>query len=657
MSVGDYYTYKTDVGGMNDIVILQFYLASIDDKVVTIKDLHQLSEETLYEITTPRQENEHFAVFKSNPTDAEVWLDGTLIGRTPIGVTLIEGKHTVEVNKNGYEKVSKELTFTAGSASSRSFSLDRTTGDLKVSSVPTGAKLYVDSVYKGTTPLTLEDIQPDVYNLELVKEGYEEYSTSVSIGTSRTTVISAELTEKQELFPIASIIFVFFLFAGIVVKRKSSGSKLKMDKAIENKFPKETKTYSDPVLSTSKSKNGAISEKPSVSKIGISNTPNDKKIIVKSGFRYKGAIIQYKVKVENPTSEPAGDVKINIYVPDVFILSESTKSIPIIKPSESKTVTFNIRPTGECGDCQVSGKVVYYDYKIRENTETAIPPRNVSIVCPMLRSKEITEGEWRNTLSGLTKAEETTKGIDMPASTLFDITSDVLQDMNLFKLEPKVNDSDNLYRAVAKFYSEGIKSLKYAAQIEVVGGPSKSKLILKAWAESEDALTGFYHGILDEIEKRVHVKGLIENIVVNNYHYGDNISTHITDSVVQRSFNKNGEIHKEPTPQERTFPTVGKQVRYDNRTNISKNTILNSNDFMSELLLELGDAENEGKPHIDVRSGDLHKVVGNYPGPHHRMPVCCNVMRQMMVEGDEILEQPPKGNGANLVIRYHLPRE
>jgi hypothetical protein len=28
---------------------------------------------------------------------------------------------------------------------------------------------------------------------------------------------------------------------------------------------------------------------------------------------------------------------------------------------EGKTVTFEIRPTGECGNCEVSGKVNYYD--------------------------------------------------------------------------------------------------------------------------------------------------------------------------------------------------------------------------------------------------------------------------------------------------------
>lgn len=258
-------------------------------------------------------------------------------------------------------------------------------------------------------------------------------------------------------------------------------------------------------------------------------------ITIKSAFTYKGATIVYKVKIENPTNEPIADINVSLFVPDVFLLSETTKVVSILKPNEGKTVTFEIRPRGECGECEVSGKIVFYDYSTRKMREMDIPSKNLSIVCPMLRLKQIAENDWRSTLNNFAKAEETTKEIDMPASTLFEITSDILQDMNLYMLEPKITDSSNLYRAVAKFYGEGVKDLKYAAQIEVVGGAKKSKLILKAWAEAEDALTGFYHGILDEIEKRIQVKGLIDNNIVNHYHYGDNIGTQITDSLVQRS--------------------------------------------------------------------------------------------------------------------------
>ena len=50
------------------------------------------------------------------------------------------------------------------------------------------------------------------------------------------------------------------------------------------------------------------------------------------------------------------------------------------------------------------------------------------------------------------------------------------------------------------------------------------------------ALTGFYHGLLDEIEKRVHVKEYIDDSIVQNlYHNSDNIGMQVKDSIVQHS--------------------------------------------------------------------------------------------------------------------------
>ena len=68
-------------------------------------------------------------------------------------------------------------------------------------------------------------------------------------------------------------------------------------------------------------------------------------------------------------------------------------------------------------------------------------------------------------------------------------------------------------------------------------------------------------------------------------------------------------------------------------------------------------AEAAGLSHVDIRAGDLHTDIGSYPGPDHRMPVCCRVMRELMLAGDRILKQPPAGAGANLVVRYMLPRK
>lgn len=60
--------------------------------------------------------------------------------------------------------------------------------------------------------------------------------------------------------------------------------------------------------------------------------------------------------------------------------------------------------------------------------------------------------------------------------------------------------------------------------------------------------------------------------------------------------------------------------------------------------------------HVDVTSRELHLIVGGYPKPFPRMPVCCAAMKAAMAVGDTILTQPPKGQGATLTIRYKLPR-
>ena len=75
-------------------------------------------------------------------------------------------------------------------------------------------------------------------------------------------------------------------------------------------------------------------------------------------------------------------------------------------------------------------------------------------------------------------------------------------------------------------------------------------------------------------------------------------------------------------------------------------------DFQNQLMAILNAARQSGKPHIDVESGHLHTQVGEHPNSNHRMPVCCEVMRKMMRTGDSIVNEPPSGEGATLMIRY-----
>lgn len=79
-------------------------------------------------------------------------------------------------------------------------------------------------------------------------------------------------------------------------------------------------------------------------------------------------------------------------------------------------------------------------------------------------------------------------------------------------------------------------------------------------------------------------------------------------------------------------------------------------DFSSRLTVMLAGAAEIGFAAVDVNAGILHRAIGGYPGAGHRMPVCCHAMRTAMQPGDEIVAEPPQGNGASLTIRYRIPR-
>ena len=88
-------------------------------------------------------------------------------------------------------------------------------------------------------------------------------------------------------------------------------------------------------------------------------------------------------------------------------------------------------------------------------------------------------------------------------------------------------------------------------------------------------------------------------------------------------------------------------------------TIPTADDFRDQLAREFESAEAAGCDHVDIRSGDLHAKLGGYPpkpGENHRMRSCCNVMRAAMGSDDKVLCSPPSCQGANLVIRYRIPR-
>jgi hypothetical protein len=78
-------------------------------------------------------------------------------------------------------------------------------------------------------------------------------------------------------------------------------------------------------------------------------------------------------------------------------------------------------------------------------------------------------------------------------------------------------------------------------------------------------------------------------------------------------------------------------------------------DFRVELRHRLQAAQDDGRQHFDISAGELHRAVGGYPEPDHRVPMCCSVMRQEQRPGDAVVSERPT-DGPRFTIRYRLPR-
>ena len=81
-----------------------------------------------------------------------------------------------------------------------------------------------------------------------------------------------------------------------------------------------------------------------------------------------------------------------------------------------------------------------------------------------------------------------------------------------------------------------------------------------------------------------------------------------------------------------------------------------ADDFRKAIRGEFNYAKEKGMLNITLVSGYIHRKVGGYPGSNHRMPLCCNVMKDMMRLGDVVLKEPPSGQGASLKINYIIPK-
>lgn len=172
----------------------------------------------------------------SEPTGAEVTVNGIVRGKAPLRVTGVpKGRAIVKFSLPGYEDAVRDLAVSAGDVQALPVVLKGLPGTLRVTTVPDGARIYVNDRFEGKSPLSLAGLAPGEYAVraELDGHGFQTRTVTLENGSSAS--------EEFRLSSVMGCIEVVTAPAGaqVTVDGRAVGTTKSRDPAAE---------FSDPLL-------------------------------------------------------------------------------------------------------------------------------------------------------------------------------------------------------------------------------------------------------------------------------------------------------------------------------------------------------------------------------------------------------------------------
>ncbi|MCQ1534613.1 PEGA domain-containing protein [Methanosarcina sp. KYL-1] len=160
------------------------------------------------------------------PNGSEIYINGVLMGTTPARLTDVpSGFYEVVLKQEGYNDVfERVLVKGAGEPEVISKKLSLKEGVCSISSKPSGARVYFDGKYKGTTPVAFHT-EEGTYPLKIKKTGYGTVSKEVNVSYDEPFILKEELHPSIFVYLATALI----LFVGVVfVKKKPEIPEIKL---------------------------------------------------------------------------------------------------------------------------------------------------------------------------------------------------------------------------------------------------------------------------------------------------------------------------------------------------------------------------------------------------------------------------------------------
>lgn len=133
----------------------------------------------------------------STPAEAQVFVDNTPVGRTPLKLQRPEGRYMLRLEYAGYIPEERNVVLYKGRVSSLAVKLSSKPGGVSVSSVPAGAEIFVNGAKQGVTPCTVQNLQPGKYTVQIRRPGYDPVEKTVQVVAAAVDKLHVNLVSSS----------------------------------------------------------------------------------------------------------------------------------------------------------------------------------------------------------------------------------------------------------------------------------------------------------------------------------------------------------------------------------------------------------------------------------------------------------------------------
>ncbi|MDD1724170.1 MAG: PEGA domain-containing protein, partial [Methanospirillum sp.] len=163
----------------------------------------------------------------SEPPGADVIFDGNDIGQTPLTVKVYSTGtpgHSVSMRLDGYKEWTTHLSGNPGQGETvpvpARLVREEVNGRLSVSSAPSGARIQINGMSRGYTPVSFDRLPPGWYTITLSREGYERWTRSMRIDPG----------DDEKIYAILDPSFAPITSGTLMVESTPAGAEIILDK-------------------------------------------------------------------------------------------------------------------------------------------------------------------------------------------------------------------------------------------------------------------------------------------------------------------------------------------------------------------------------------------------------------------------------------------